>query len=123
MIETLVRTTSRNGFRALTLIDEADQEQVDAEVAERRDDDLSEDVERSVAAERRDRSARDHRGDREDGRVVGDADRRPVLDDVHDRRREADDDAGLPAVEHDAAVQKTKPSETPPVSIPSSGTG
>ena len=46
-------------------------------------------------------SAGRHRGDCEHRRVVEDADRRPVLEHVHDRRREADDHARLPAVEHD----------------------
>ena len=82
--------------------DEADQEQVDAEVDERGDDDLREHEHGRIPAQLRDRRAGDDRRDRENGRVVADADRRPVLEELHDRCGEADDHAGLPAVEDDA---------------------
>jgi hypothetical protein len=81
--------------------DEADQEQVDPEVHAGGDDHLGEHERRLVAPERRDRRPGDERRDREHRRVVDDADRRPVLEQLHDRRGEADDHAGLPAVEHD----------------------
>ena len=69
---------------------------------ERGGDDLSEDEYRFVPAERRDRETGCDRRDREHGCVVGHPDRRPVLEQLHDRRGEADDHAGLPAVEDDA---------------------
>ena len=69
---------------------------------ERGDDDLGENEDSFVAAERRDRETRHDRCDREHGRVVGHPDRRPVLEQLHDRRGEPDDHAGLPAVEDDA---------------------
>ena len=81
--------------------DEADQQQVHAEVGERGDDDLGEDEHRFVAAERRDGETRHDRRDREHGGVVAHPDRGPVLEQLHDRRGETDDHAGLPAVEHD----------------------
>ena len=102
MISTLVRATSTERLPRADPDDEADQQQVDAEVRERRDDDLGEDEHGCVAAERRDRETRHDRRDREHRRVVADPDRRPVLEQLHDRRGEADDHAGLPAVEHDA---------------------
>ena len=101
MISTLVRATSTNGFRALTPTTRLISSEVDAEVGERGDDDLGEDEDRFVAAERGDRDARHDRRDREHRRVVGHPDRRPVLEQLHDRRGEPDDDAGLPAVEDD----------------------
>ena len=101
MISTLVRATSRNGFRALTPTTRLISSEVDAEVRERGDDDLGEDEDRIVAAKRRDGETRHDGRDREHRCVVGHPDRRPVLEQLHDRRGEPDDHAGLPAVEHD----------------------
>ena len=81
--------------------DDADQDHVDRVVDERRDPDLSDDVRRTGAVERRQRRA--CRGTRrgEHGGVVANAQRRSMLEQLHDRRGEADDHARLPAVEDD----------------------
>ena len=97
----LVRVTVQERLARADADDEADQEQVDAVEREGREDDLSEDEARVVTAERQDRGAGGGSGDGHHSRVVGDANRRAMLEEVHDRRGHADDDARLPAVEDD----------------------
>ena len=102
MISALFRATVEERLARADADDEADQQQIDAEVRDRGDHDLSEQEYGPVPAQRRDRRARDDRREPEHGCVVGDTNRRAMLEQLHDRRGEPDDHTRLPAVEDDA---------------------
>ena len=64
-------------------------------------------------------------GEREHRDVVGDPDRRPVLEQLGDRRRQEDDDQRRRPSRRGRStrLRRRSESETPPVSTPSTGTG
>ena len=95
----LVRATPTNGFRALTLTTRLISTRLTPKWTSAATVTWAKRSAAASTSERLDRRARDDRRDRQHRGVVGDADRRPVLEQLHDRRGEADDDAGLPAVD------------------------
>ena len=99
----LVRDDVEERLAGADADDEADQQQVDAEVASAATTTWARTSTRSSPRSGAIAATRDDRRDREHGGVVADADRRPVLEQLHDRRGETDDHAGLPAVEHDGS--------------------
>ena len=79
-----------------------DQKDVDQVADVGRGDDAGCSDGRRVAGDRRDHEPGAGRGQRECERVVGDPNRRPAVQELHDRRRRGDDeDAGCPAEQHD----------------------
>jgi len=82
--------------------DERDEHQVDAVLRRRGDGDLGRQGVGPVSGDEADEESADGSRYGEDGSVVGDPDERPVLGQLdQDRRREGDEDAGVPAEEHD----------------------
>ena len=81
--------------------DDADQDDVDRVVDEGADGDLGHDQRRRRAVQGCERGACRGSRDGEHGGVVAHAERRPVLEQLHHGRCEADDHPGLPAVEDD----------------------